>query len=67
MSNPSRFFSIPPDETGHILLPGSASLGLPKLPTLSLELASLAQFALSQRQSGSCLLEKIPGSSQGTL
>lgn len=42
MPKPSRFFSMPPDETEHILLPSRASLGPPALPTVFLELASLA-------------------------
>lgn len=64
MSNPSRFFSTLLDETEHILLPGRASLEPPKLPTV-LELASLAQFALNQRQNISHLCRRTPGSPKG--
>lgn len=49
MPSPSRFFTFP-HETEHILLLSRACLGSPELPTVSLELISLAQFALNQRQ-----------------
>lgn len=66
MPNPGRFFSIPPDETEHILLPGRASLGPPKLPTV-LELASLAQFALNQRQNNLPFVQEYSWQPQRTL